>query len=93
MDGNLAKTLKLDVGDPGVVNNLVLESYKLKSLSLSNSDVLKASKTVAPTNQYFDSMVGDITLSYTATDQNSPTFQFNEWKKFTDSSVKQLLKY
>lgn len=91
MDGNLAKTLKLDVGDPGVVNNLVLESYKLKSLS--NSDALKASKTVAPTNQYFNSMVEDITLSYTATDQNSPTFQFNEWRKFTDSSVKQLLKY
>jgi len=84
-DGNLAATLGLETGDIGGINNLSLASYLVKNITYNNT--LNNATTVPVTVNYMDQMNNDIRLTYPTTDQNSPTYQFNQWLKYTDSTV------
>ena len=88
-DGDLSAVLGLDKGNPGIVNDLVLASYKVKNFTnnSTNIDTLNKSISIPITNSYLDIMNNDIRYTYEPSDRNSPVIQYDQWIRYTDSNV------
>ena len=72
----------------GSIDGALKEASALSQLA-KNATVLKASSVVPPYKTQLLKIKDDIKLSYTsASDANGPILVFNEFYKYTDSSVK-----